>query len=69
MVLHEFHIFQWHSRPVGHRHTITGFDCTIGRKRKDSPGTTGGHNHGLGVELKETSAAHFHRHHAPALTL
>ena len=45
MVLHEFHVLEWHARSIGQGHAVAGLDRPVGRKREDPPGAARTNDH------------------------
>ena len=53
VILHEFHVAQWHPMAIGQRHTVAGHDAAIGVLQKHPSGPAGGDDHRLGCHKHE----------------
>ena len=68
MILHKLHVLERTAGPIGHGHSITGFDRSIGRKRENSTAAAGADNHRLGRNRLQLAGAHVDRGYAAGST-
>ena len=59
VVLHELHVAQRHTLPVGHAHAFTGDDPGIGILAVETRGAAGAQDHGLALEQIQGTGRNF----------